>query len=59
MYHHNKDIRMWDDMIPWERDVYLGMMVREIEEENLKLALEAANRRAQGKKPARMPKKKK
>jgi len=37
MQHHNYSLRELDDMIPWERDVYVAMLTQYIEEENQKL----------------------
>lgn len=48
LYHHKLDPRIFDEMIPWERDVYLGMMVKEIENENLKKQLAAQEAKARG-----------
>jgi len=50
LYHHKLDIRIFDSMVPWERDIYLAMMVKAIEEENLKLKLQESARRAASKK---------
>lgn len=49
-YHHNRDPKVFDDMIPWEREIYLAMLAKEVEEENLRIQLEMANRKATGKK---------
>ncbi len=49
MYHHQKDPRMFDDMIPFERDLYIGMFVQKIEEENEKMKLEQSAARAAAK----------
>lgn len=49
LYHHKMDVRIFDDMLPWERDVYLQLMAKEIEEENLKIQMEESARRAGGK----------
>jgi hypothetical protein len=40
-------------MVPWEKDVYLAMMVQAVEEENLKLQLQEAAKRASAKGPRR------
>lgn len=37
-------------MIPWEKDIILNLMIKEVEEENLKKELAMANKRAQTKK---------
>jgi hypothetical protein len=38
-----------DDLIPFEKDIYVGMLVKKIEEENEKLKLEQSERRARAK----------
>jgi hypothetical protein len=43
------DVRIFDEMIPWERDLMLNMMIREIEEENLEHKLKAQQQRVTGK----------
>lgn len=37
MQHHKYSLTELDNMIPWERDVYVGMLIQYIEEENQKL----------------------
>jgi len=49
------NIEIFENMVPWERDVYLNMMIKEIEDENLKLKLEASARRAAGAKGSQRP----
>lgn len=45
MYHHKLDPEMFDRMMPWERDVYLSMLTKKIEEENEKIRqIQAENR---------------
>ena len=34
LYHHKIDFRIFDDMIPWEKDAYIGMLSAKIKEEN-------------------------
>ena len=47
MYYHNKNPDIFDNMIPWEKDIYVNMIVKKVEEENEKAKLkEAANRAA-------------
>jgi hypothetical protein len=50
LYHHKLDIRLFDSMVPWERDVFLTMMVQTVEEENLRLKLQESAKRAASKK---------
>ena len=40
-------------MIPWQKDVYIAMMIKAVEEENLKKQLAESAARASGKKPNR------
>lgn len=40
---------MFDEMVPWEKDLYITLMIKEIEEENLKMQLAQANAKATGK----------
>ena len=49
MYYHKIDISKFDDMFPWERDIYLGMLAKTVEEENQKRKEEAAKRRVRNK----------
>lgn len=45
MYHHKIDPELFDRLMPWERDVYLGMLTKKIEEENEKIKqIQAENR---------------
>ena len=37
MQHHKYSLTELENMIPWERDVYVGMLVQYIEEENQKI----------------------
>lgn len=48
MYHHKMDIRALDDMIPWEKEMLVHLIAKDIEEENLKRTLEAQHRKATG-----------
>jgi hypothetical protein len=36
MQHHNWSITELENMIPWERQIYVGMLINHIEEENEK-----------------------
>jgi hypothetical protein len=42
MQHHKYSLTEIEDMMPWERDIYVGLLNQYIEEENLK-AKQAAN----------------
>jgi len=37
MQHHKYSLTELDNMIPWERDIYVSMLVKYIEEENEKI----------------------
>jgi len=34
MQHHNYSLSELENMIPWEREIYLGLLMKHIEEEN-------------------------
>ena len=36
MQHHKYSLTEIENMIPWEREIYLGLLNQHIEEENLK-----------------------
>ena len=37
MQHHKYSLTELEDMIPWERDIYVAMLIQYLEEENRKL----------------------
>ena len=37
MQHHKYSLTELENMIPWERDVYVAMLIQYIEEENQKI----------------------
>jgi hypothetical protein len=37
MQHHKYSLTELENMIPWERDVYVSMLIQYIEEENQKI----------------------
>lgn len=45
MQHHKYSLTELENMIPWERDVYVGMLVQYIEEENEKIKQQQASMR--------------
>tara|TARA_B100000963_G_scaffold111588_1_gene97141 strand:+ start:385 stop:522 length:138 start_codon:yes stop_codon:yes gene_type:complete len=45
MQHHNYSLSDLENMIPWEREVYVDMLITFIKEENEKRKQEQANRR--------------
>jgi len=44
---------MFDDMIPWERDVYVGMIVNQVAEDNEKEKIRQQERKAKANRPRR------
>ena len=45
MQHHKYSLTELEQMLPWERDVYVAMLVQHIEEENEKIKQQNASRR--------------
>ena len=45
MQHHKYGLSELENMIPWERDVYVSMLTQYIEEENEKIKQRNAERR--------------
>jgi hypothetical protein len=45
MQHHKYSLTELENMMPWERDIYVGMLIQYIEEENLKLKQKLNERR--------------
>ena len=43
MQHHKYSLTEIENMMPWERDIYLGLLNHYIEEENLKAQQRQAN----------------
>ena len=37
MHHHKYSLTELDNMLPWERDIYVTMLIQHIEEENQRL----------------------
>jgi len=37
MQHHNYSLTELDDMMPWEREIYVAMLINHIREENEKM----------------------
>jgi hypothetical protein len=37
MQHHKYSLTELENMIPWERDIYVAMLIQYLEEENQKL----------------------
>jgi hypothetical protein len=45
MQHHKYSLTELENMIPWERDVYVAMLIQYIEEENEKIKQQQASKR--------------
>ena len=45
MQHHNYSLTELDNMIPWEREVYLGLLMEYLKEEKDRLAKEEQRRK--------------
>ena len=43
MQHHNYSLKELEDMIPWEREIYIGLLMNYLKEE--KKRIEEENRR--------------
>ena len=43
MQHHKYSLTEIENMMPWERDIYLGLLNQYIEEENLKARQQQAD----------------
>ena len=45
MQHHKYSLTELEEMIPWERDIYVSLLVRYIEDENERIKQQNANRK--------------
>jgi len=45
MQHHNYSLTELDNMIPWEREIYVNLLSNYIKEENMKLQQQANSRK--------------
>jgi len=45
MQHHKYSLTELENMIPWEREIYIAMLVQYIEEETLKLKQRQSERK--------------
>ena len=43
MQHHKYSLTEIENMIPWEREIYLGLLNQYVEEENLRIQQQANN----------------
>jgi len=44
MQHHKYSLTELEDMLPWERDIYVGLLQKHIKEENERIELENKKR---------------
>ena len=44
MQHHNYSLTELENMMPWEREIYLGLLIQHIKEENEKIREQNRNR---------------
>jgi len=45
MQHHKYSLTELEEMIPWERDIYVNMLMRYLEEENERIKQQTMQRR--------------
>jgi hypothetical protein len=45
MQHHNYSLTELDNLMPWERQVYIDLLLKHLEEENEKVKEQQRNRR--------------
>ena len=44
MQHHNYSLTELDNMIPWEREIYVSLLIKHVQEENERIRQENAKR---------------
>ena len=44
MQHHKYNLTELDNMMPWEREIYIGLLMEHLREENERLAKEESRR---------------
>jgi hypothetical protein len=44
MQHHKYSLTELENMIPWERDIYVGMLIQYIEDENERIKQQSSKR---------------
>ena len=44
MHHHKYSLTELDNMIPWEREVYVSLLIKYVQEENERIKRENAKR---------------
>ena len=45
MQHHKYNLTELDNMMPWEREIYMGLLMEHLEEERERLAKEESSRK--------------
>ena len=45
MQHHKYNLTELDNMMPWEREIYMGLLMEHLEEEKERLAKEESSRK--------------
>ena len=45
MQHHKYNLTELDSMMPWEREIYMGLLMEHLEEERERLAKEESSRK--------------
>lgn len=45
MHHHKYSLTEIENMIPWEREIYVSLLIKYIKEENERIKLEQQKRR--------------
>ena len=45
MQHHKYNLTELDNMMPWEREIYMGLLMEHLEEERERLAKEESRRK--------------
>ena len=45
MQHHKYNLTELDNMMPWEREIYIGLLMEHLEEEKERLAKEESSRK--------------
>ena len=49
MHHHKYSLTEIENMIPWEKELYVKLLLQFLEDEKLRMDQEAANRKSQNK----------
>jgi len=45
MQHHNYSLTELEEMLPWEREIYIALLLQHLEDEKMRQRQEAANQR--------------